>query len=373
MENRNAYSTWVEIDLTAIVNNVGIIHQQTGVQVMAVVKADGYGHGAAPVARAALRGGASWLAVARLEEALELRQAGLEAPILLLGYTPPARLAEAISSNLSLAAWTDEQVEAAAAAARNLGSVTRLHLKVDTGMHRIGAQPEAALQLAWRIARTQGAHLEGVFTHFARADEADLSHTLGQIARFRQLLSHLEAAGLRPPLAHAANSATSLTLPESSFDMVRLGIAMYGLHPSPDCPLPGGFRPALSWKTVLSHIKTVPPGQGISYNYEYITQAHERIGTLPVGYADGLRRKLPNQVLIQGLKLPVVGRVCMDQVMVLLDGAPESQIGDEVVIIGEQRGQRISAEEVGQRWGTINYDVVCGIGRRVPRVYLGQA
>ena len=250
-----------------------------------------------------------------------------------------------------------------------MGATARLHLKVDTGMNRIGAQPEAALQLARRIAGAQGAQLEWIFTHFARADEADQTHTQEQLACFRQVLAQLEAAGLRPPLVHAANSAASLTLPEASFDMVRLGIGMYGLHPSPDCPLPEAFRPALSWKAALSHLKTLPPGQGISYNYEYFTRSHERIGTVPVGYADGLRRNAPNQVLIRGKKAPIVGRVCMDQIMVQLDGAPGAQPGDEVVLIGEQGEQRISAEEVGQRWGTINYEVVCGIGRRVPRLY----
>ena len=373
MENRSEHSTWIEVDLTAIENNVGLIRQQTGVRVMAIVKADGYGHGAVPVARAALQGGASWLGVARLEEALELRQAGLEAPILLLGYTPPGRLEQAIASNLSLAAWTEDQVEAAAAAAKSLGTAARLHLKLDTGMNRLGAPAEAAVQLARWMAEMPGVHLEGVFTHFARSDEADLTHTRGQVSLFRQALAELQAAGLRPALAHAANSAASLRLPEASFDMVRVGIAMYGLHPSPDCPLPEGYRPAMSWKAALSHVKTLPAGQGISYNYEYFTQAQERIGTLPVGYADGLRRKLPNQVLIRGQKVPAVGRVCMDQVMLRLDDAPGARAGDEVVIIGEQAGQRISAEEVASRWGTINYDVVCGIGRRVPRLYNSQA
>jgi len=369
MDKEAAYSTWVEIDLSAIENNVRLIRQYSEAQVMAVVKADGYGHGAVPVAQAALRAGASWLGVARLEEAVELRQAGLDAPILLLGYTPPGRLEEAISAGLSLAAWTDEQVDAANAAAQRLGATARLHLKVDTGMNRIGAQPAGAMQLAQRVAGAQGTLLEGLFTHFARADEADKTHAREQIARFRQVLAQLEAAGLRPPLVHAANSAASLTLPEASFDLVRLGIAMYGLHPSPDCPLPGAFRPALSWKAALSHVKNLPPGQGISYNHEYFTRAHERIGTVPVGYADGLRRSAPNQVLIRGVKAPVVGRVCMDQVMVQLDEAPEAQPGDEVVLIGEQREQSISAEEVAQRWGTINYEVVCGIGRRAPRLY----
>lgn len=366
-----AYSTWVEIDLSAIENNVKLIRQHTGVQVMAVVKADGYGHGAVEVAKAALNAGAGWLAVARLEEALELRKADLKTPILLLGYTPPGRLAEAIENQLSLAIWTAEQVEAVRDTARRLGITARLHLKVDTGMHRIGAQLEHAPELARRITTAKDLQLEGLFTHFARADEENLSHTQEQIAQFQNLLARLESAGLRPPLVHAANSAAGLRIPAARFDMVRLGIAMYGLHPSTDSPLPGAFRPALSWKAVLSHIKTLSAGQGISYNYEYFTRSRERIGTIPVGYADGLRRNRPNQVLIQGQKVPIVGRICMDQVMVQLDEVPDSQPGDEVVIIGMQGGHYISAEEVAERWGTINYEVVCGLGQRVPRLYNG--
>lgn len=370
MENKDAYATWVEIDLSAIENNVRFIVQETGVQVMAVVKANGYGHGAVQAAQAALRGGATWLAVARIEEALELRQEGLKAPILLLGYTPPACMGEAILNDLSLTVWSAEQVQAAAIHANRANKPASLHLKVDTGMSRIGVQPEAARHLAEQIATSDGVTLEGIFTHFARADEADRATTDEQERLFIKALAELDSAGLRPPLVHCANSAASLTRPSAIFDLVRLGIAMYGLHPSRECPLPDSFRPALSWKTVLSQVKALPPGRGVSYGHEYTTRAEERIGTIPVGYADGLRRGAPNQALAAGVKVPVVGRVCMDQVMLQLDKVPEAKAGDEVVLIGEQGGERISAEEVAERWGTINYEVVCGIGRRVPRVYI---
>ena len=369
MERTRQFSTWIEVDLGAIENNVRQVRQITSVRVMAVVKADGYGHGAVEVARAALRSGASWCGVARVEEALELRSAGIEAPILVLGYTPAERVEGAIAARVSLTVWSLEHVQQAVGAAERSGSPARLHLKVDTGMSRLGAQPEEALEMARRLAREPGVVFEGLFTHLACADDANPATTDAQGQVFRQLLGRLEAEGLRPPLVHAANSAASLGRPDLYFDMVRLGIAMYGLHPSAACPLPPAFRPALAWKSVLSQVKSVVPGQGISYGHEYVTTTEERIGTAPVGYADGFRRGIPNQVLVGGKIVPVVGRVCMDQIMLQLDTVPEAREGDEVVLIGVQGGERISAEQVARRWGTVNYEVVCGIGRRVPRFY----
>ncbi len=363
------YSTWVEVDLDAIRQNVAVVARHTGVAVMAVVKANAYGHGAIPVARAALRGGASWLAVARLEEGLELRQNGLDCPILMLGYTPPAVIEAAIRHDLSMTVWTMEQIETADRLGRDLGHRARLHLKVDTGMSRLGVPPEEALLLARRMAAARGASFEGVFTHFARADEADPAPTDEQERRFRELLQSLEAEGLRPRWVHAANSAASMYRPSAHFDMVRLGIAMYGLHPSSESPLLPGMRPALTWKAVLSHVKTLPPGRGVSYGHEYITSRHERIGTIPVGYADGFRRLHGNVVLVGGKRVPVVGRVCMDQIMVQLDEVPDARPGDEVVLIGQQGEAVITAEDVARVWGTINYEVTCAIGPRVPRLY----
>jgi alanine racemase len=369
MERTRQFSNWLEVDLGAIENNVRQVRQITGVAVMAVVKADGYGHGAEEVARAALHAGASWCGVARIEEALELRSAGVEAPILVLGHTPAERVEEGIAARVSLTVWTSDHIQQAVRAARRLGMPARLHLKVDTGMSRLGAQPEEAQELAWRMTQGSGVVFEGLFTHLARADDADPATTDSQGQLFHQLLDSLAADGLRPPLVHAANSAASLTRRDLYFDLVRLGIAMYGLHPSAACPLPPTFRPALAWKSTLSQVKVVPPGRGISYGHEYTTTSHERIGTAPVGYADGFRRGSPNQVLVAGRIVPVVGRVCMDQIMVQLDAVPEAREGDEVALIGGQGGERISAEQVAQRWGTVNYEVVCGIGRRVPRLY----
>jgi alanine racemase len=365
------HSTWVEVDLGAIRNHVRWFVENCGVEVMAVVKANAYGHGAVPVARSALQGGASRCAVARLEEALELRRAGLDCPILLLGFLPPSRAAEAVAARISLTVWDTDQVELAASAAALCGEQARLHLKVDTGMSRLGVQPQNALELAQQCASRPEIVFEGIFTHFARADEADTAASDEQERRFREVLSGLQAAGLEPALVHAANSAAGLARPSARFNLIRAGIAMYGLQPSADRPLPEAFRPALMWKAVLSQVKTVPAGQGVSYGHRYVTQREERLGTVPVGYADGFRRTPGNEVLVAGRRVPVVGRVCMDQLVVQLDGVPEAKTGDEVVLIGAQGNEQVSADEVAGRWGTINYEVVCGIGARVPRFYPG--
>ncbi|MEW5869983.1 MAG: alanine racemase [Chloroflexota bacterium] len=373
MNAHQALSTWAEVDLAAIENNVRLTKAHTNVQVMAIVKANAYGHGALPVARAALRAGATWLSVARIEEALELRQAGLECPILLLGYIPPAQVQPAIQNQFSITVWSQEQIEQAASIAARIGSKARLHLKVDTGMSRLGVQPGTASGLASLLAHTPAVLFEGLFTHFARADETDPTTTDLQASRFLQVLKNLDELAIHPSLVHAANSAASLTRSSASFDMVRLGIAMYGLHPSAECPLPADFRPALTWKTVLSQVKTLPAGRGVSYGHEYVTQkVQERIGTVPVGYADGFRRTSGNQALVGGCRVLVIGRVCMDQIMLQLDQVPEAKAGDEVVLIGFQGQEHLSAEQVARHWHTINYEVTCGIGSRVPRLYLNS-
>lgn len=363
------YSNWLEIDLTAVADNIRQCLQRTGVAVMAVVKANAYGHGLVPVARAALRSGASWCGVARIDEALELRQGGVEGPILVLGATPIARMEEAVAAGVSMAVWEPDQVEGARAAAARIGQAARLHLKVDTGMTRLGIEPAAAVELARRVAGTPGIKFEGVFTHFARADERDRLPTEHQEALFRQVLDGLKASGLRPRLIHAANSAASLTRPSACFDMVRLGIALYGLNPSRDCPLPPGFRPALSWKTALTQVRRTPKGRGVSYGHTYVTSRDELIGVAPVGYGDGFRRVPGNRVLVGGREVPVVGRVCMDQIMLQLDAVPDARPGDEVVLIGEQGGRRITVDDLAECWGTFNYEVVCGLSARVTRLY----
>ena len=368
MDLSHKYSTWVEIDLGAIEGNVRYMRDLSRAEVMVIVKADAYGHGALPVAQSALRGGATWCGVARIGEALELRQAGLDCPILLLGYTPAGRMREAINQNISMTVWNYSQVKTASAQALDTGNSALLHLKVDTGMGRLGVLPQETFALAEQISNTPGVILEGIFTHFARADEFDKTASVHQESVFKTVITQLQASNLLPPVVHAANSAISLTRPSAHFNLVRLGIAMYGLHPSPDCPAPEAMRPALAWKSVLSQVKILPAGSGVSYGHEYITQGNERIGTIPVGYADGFRRTQGNYVLVAGERAPVIGRVCMDQIMVQLDEVPEVRTGDPVILIGEQGQNRITAEDIARIWKTINYEVVCAIGRRVPRI-----
>ncbi len=298
-------------------------------------------------------------------EALELRAAAIQAPVLLLGHAPPEAVAALVEAGVALTVWSPEHLAALPAGAR-------VHLKVDTGMCRLGVAPQGALELARAVRGLgRGIELEGVFTHFACADDLGSAVTAGQQEAFSAVVAELEAAGLRPPWVHAANSAATLAVPGAAWDMVRFGIAMYGLSPGEQVVLPEGIRPALSWKTVIVQVKDLPPGRGVSYGHTYTTGGRggsERIGTLPVGYADGLRRGAPNEVLVRGVRVPVVGRVCMDQCMVCLDDVPDAAVGDEVVLIGAQGEQRISADDVAARWGTIGYEVVCGIGHRVPRL-----
>jgi alanine racemase len=370
VNSREGNSNWLEIDRGAIIENASHLLKLTGVRLMAVVKANGYGHGITEVVRVAISTGATYCGVARVEEAFELRRAGIEAPILVLGYTPDEQLADAIGRNVTLTIFHPEQVEALFAAARVVGRPALVHVKVDTGMSRLGAQPAIAYKLMGQLTEAPAVEVEGVFTHFARADEPDDPTTVLQERRFLDLLAEIEAAGLRPPLVHAANSAAALTRSSTHLDMVRIGIALYGLDPSTRVPLPEGFQPALAWKAHLTHVQEYPSGTGVSYGHVYKTRGEERVGVVPVGYGDGYRRMEGNAVLIHGQRVPVVGRVCMDQLMVQLDTVPEAKVGDEVVLLGDQGDEYIRAEEIAERWETINYEVVCGLGARVPRVYI---
>ena len=365
--NRFRALTWVEVDLAAVRNNVRELIRIADRPLMAVVKANGYGHGAVEVGRAALQAGASWLAVARAAEGLELRAAGIREPILVLGAATPTEAQAAVSNDLSLTLYDRELGEAYARRAAEVGRKARVHIKIETGMGRLGILPREAAEFGRWAAGVSDFFIEGAFTHFARADEADAAPTLAQVVRFREALDALRAAGIRPRWAHAANSAATLWVPEARFDMCRAGIALYGLSPSRQIPFPASFRPALSWKASLASGKDLPPGWGVSYGGTYVTRGSERIGVIPVGYADGWRRSGPNQVLLGGVRVDIIGRVCMDFCMMPL--AAEASVGDEVVLIGCQEGKCIRTEEVAERWGTINYEVVAGIAARVPRLY----
>ncbi len=337
------------------------------------LKADAYGHGALKVARTVLHNGASMLGVATLSEATPLREAGIDAPILVFGYVPLWQMREAVRLGITVTLYSIESAQALSRAALALGKTVKVHLKVDTGMARLGIraeQSEEIVALAKETLALPNLELEGIYTHFAMADTSDQTHVRMQLQRFQYVLQVLEAQGVRPPIVHAANSAATLGLPEAHFDMVRPGIAIYGLSPSTEVRLPEGFRPALSFKTQVAQVKMVPAGECISYGCTYITERPTRVAVLPVGYADGFRRAPKNwgTVLIHGQEAPIIGRVCMDQCMVDVTHLPQIRVGDEVVLIGRQGMATLTAEQVAERLGTINYEVVAEILARVPRV-----
>jgi alanine racemase len=356
--NTDAYSIWLEINLGSIRRNIQRIAQITQKPVMAVVKANAYGHGLFEVAEAAEKAGIARLCVARLEEAVALRDSGIQAPILVLGYTSPLDVPKAMQRNISLALFNAELAPQYEEAARHSEGKLNVHIKVDTGMGRLGIFPENAVDFVAQVAKMGSINIEGLFTHFASADEPLKTTTDDQIGRFNKVLDELASIGIRPAIIHADNSAGSLYYAKAWYDAVRPGNAIYGLNPSAEAPLPEGFEPALTWKTRLTSVKTLPPGSGVSYNHRYIT--------------DGLRRKLDNIALVNGHRVKQVGIVCMDQTMWQLDNVPDAKVGDEVVLIGKQGNERITAEEVADGWNTINYEVVCGLSARVPRYYFDE-
>lgn len=369
---RPSRPTWVEIDLEAIAYNVRRIREiiGPGVSILAVLKADAYGHGAITVARTAINNGVSYCGVASVNEATRLRDAGIDAPILVLGYTPAWLVREALLRDITLTLYDLDIARVVSRAALELRRTARVHIKVDTGMSRLGLLPDQVVPFVEAVRELPALDLEGIFTHFSVADDEDMEYTRWQLARFRAVLDSLKEVGVTFRLVHCANSAALLRLPESRFNMVRLGLAMYGLRPSPHVPLPAGFRPALTWKTTIAQVKTLPPGTFVSYGNTYCTEKEETIAVIPVGYADGFRRAPTHwrEVLVHGRRAPIVGRVCMDQTMIKVDHIPNVRVGDEVVLIGRQGEDEISAEEVADWLGTINYEVVSEILARVPRM-----
>jgi alanine racemase len=365
-----ARPTWVEIDLDAIANNVRLLAQMAApAKIMAILKADAYGHGMAKIARTVLNNGASWVGVATLGEAMTLRKQGIQTPILVLSYLPGWQAHDAIRHNISVTIFSEEIARAFSQAAADLNKEAHIHIKVDTGMGRLGLLPHEVLPFMKSLAST-GLKVEGLYTHFATADEADLSQTYEQLGRFQQLLAELDQAELRPPLVHAANTAGILNLPEAHFDLVRPGIGLYGLTPSPHTSLPEGFRPALTFKSTVGQVKTLPPDSPVGYGAIYRTKGEETIAIIPVGYADGFRRSpyTWGQVLVKGQRAPLVGRVSMDQCAINVTHIPNVRQGDEVVLIGQQGAETISVDEVAANLGTVNYEVVSALLARIPRV-----
>ncbi|MFZ2487809.1 MAG: alanine racemase [Anaerolineae bacterium] len=367
--------TWVEIDLEAVAGNVQHAQELVGpeVAVCAVLKADGYGHGAPMIARTAFNNGARMGAVACLAEAIALREAAIDAPILVLGYTPAWQARDTVRHDVTATVYDLDVARALSQAAADLNRRARVHVKVDTGMGRLGLLPDDAVPFVQALTELPGLLVEGIFTHFSTADSDDLrhrDHAAMQLTIFNRVLDELHAHGLHIPIVHAANSAATLHWPSSRFNMVRLGIALYGLPPSAAAPLPAGFRRVLSWKTQIAQVKTLPAGTPISYGNSYITPRTTRLAVAPVGYADGFRRAPAHwgHVLVRGQAAPIIGRVTMDQTMLDVTDIPGARQGDEVVLIGRQGAAEITVEEVAERLGTISYEVVAEILARVPRV-----
>jgi alanine racemase len=365
---------WVEVDLAALRHNVRVLRELAApAGVMAVVKADAYGHGAVPVARAAVEAGAAWLGVALVEEGLELRDAGVDAPIMVLSEPPLDAAAAVIANRLTPVVYTQAGIEALAKASSAFGAHGRLsvHLKVDTGMHRVGCPEREARMLAEVVLERDELALGGVLTHFAVADEPDDPYTVEQLARFDVVLSELTRGGVATGVVHAANSAATLAFPSARRDLVRCGIAVYGLAPAPifEGALP--LQPVMSFKTEVSHVKRLDRGERLSYGLRYELERAGTVATVPVGYADGVPRALAyhgGEVLVRGRRRPMAGTITMDQLLVDMGDAPVEP-GDEVVLIGRQGDEEITAAEWAQRIGTISYEILCGIGPRVPRGY----
>jgi alanine racemase len=363
--------TWVEIDLEAIANNVRLLANIAApAKIMAILKADAYGHGMVKVARTVLNNGASWVGVATLGEGITLRKKGIDAPILVLSYLPAWQAHDAINYNISPTIFSEEVARAFNRAAADLNKEANVQVKVDTGMGRLGVLPHELLPFMKNLAQMTGLRVEGLYTHFATADEADLTQTYQQLRCFQELLAQLDQAGLRPPWIHAANTAAMLNVPETRFDMVRSGIGLYGLPPSAHTSLPEGFRPALTFKSTVGQVKTLPPDSPIGYGAIYRTKTEETVAIIPVGYADGFRRSplTWGEVLVKGQRAPLVGRVSMDQCAINVTHIPHVRQGDEVVLIGQQGSEMITAEEVAAHLGTVNYEVVSELLARVPRI-----
>lgn len=364
-------NTYVRIDLDAIRENIETVRRKTGTAVMAVVKADAYGHGAVPVAQH-LRDICSFFGVSSAAEALELRQAGLDNPILILGHTPVDAFPLVVEQEIRPAIFRWEDALALSEEAQRQGKTAKFHFAVDTGMSRIGFQAEEdSAELCCRIAGLPGLCPEGLFSHFATADCADLSKAREQARKFDWFCDLLKQRGLEIPIRHMNNSAGLMNF-NDQYDMVRCGIVTYGLYPSPEVdPKLLPLKPALSWHSHISHVKTLPAGREVSYGGLYVTREDTRVATIPVGYADGYWRSLSGRfyVLIHGRRAPILGRVCMDQLMVDVTHIPQTQPGDSVTLVGRDGDEVITVEQIAGEAGSFNYEFICGISRRVPRVY----
>ena len=370
-------AAWIEVDLKALRENIRYLksRMRPTTQCMAVVKADAYGHGLLPAARVFREEGCSQFAVALVQEGVALREGGIQEPILVLGHVFPEEYRQLLACGLTASVDTWEQAEELSAAALEAGTVALVHLKIDTGMGRLGFLPtQDSLETIQRIVRLPGLRVEGIFTHFATAPQiADQTYCWQQFRLFEEFLDKLEKRGVRIPLRHASNSGATILFPQMQLDMVRPGTALYGLYPGeelegrPEIPL----QPALSVKAKLARVKPVPAGTRVSYSSTFITSRPSVLGVVPMGYVDGIFRSLANkgEVLLHGQRCPMVGNVCMDQFVIDITHVENPQVGDEIVIIGQQGEETVSAEEIGRKAGTISIEILCDLTGRMPVLY----
>lgn len=362
---------WAEVNLQILKENYFKLKTYTQREIMPIVKADAYGHGVIPVVKTLIACGAKWFGVALLEEALEIKAVFPDVTVMIIGATDPQESDTVVKEEIIPAIFSFEQAQALSVAAVRLQKTAKLHIKVDTGMGRIGFRPGDEAEVL-KIANLPNLLIEGIFTHFATVDQKDLSFAREQLNTFESFCAKLRAAGLTIPIRHAANSAGIIQFPESHFELVRLGISLYGLPPSGQIGGEVGLEPVMAWKTKVTHVKSISKGETVSYGRTFQAAYETRVATIPVGYADGLRRALSNQgeVLIQGRRSTIIGRVCMDQTMLEVTRIPGVKVGDLVTILGKDGYEQLTATEMADWMGTISYEVICGISKRVPRVYI---
>jgi alanine racemase len=367
---------WVEVDLSAIKENIRKIKEFVGekTNIMAVVKANAYGHGAVAVSKAAIEAGAKMLGVSSFVEAKQLREAGIQAPIIILGFTPAENYLDMVQYDITVTIRSLDVARALSTAARRENKLAKVWIKVDTGMHRLGLNPGEVLFFARKIQSLPNIELEGIFTHFAQADNRDLNFSKKQLDSFQKLLEELKAEGIDIPIKSAANSPAAFKLSESQLDLVRIGIGMYGIKPDKNFDYGLDLKPALSFKTEITQVLELDIGESVGYGREFIAHRPTLVATLAVGYGDGFRRSPKNwgEVLLKGHRAPLIGRVSMDQSAVdITDIREDIRRGQEVVLIGKSGEEEITAEGVGEKLGTISYEIVTAISHRVPRIYVG--
>ncbi|MCK4647941.1 alanine racemase [bacterium] len=369
----DSQSTRAEIDLDALVHNFKEIRKKVSpdVGVMAIVKAQGYGHGMVQVSRPLEKEGVNYFGVTSPSEAFLLRKEGIKSPILILGPTMLEEIEKIIKKDITQTICTKEMALVLQGECKKLKKRFKVHIEVDTGMGRTGVPYQRALKLVKEVAKISELKVEGIFTHFSTADEEDKSFTKEQIKRFKEVLEKLEAEGIDIPLRHAANSAGILNFPESYFNMVRPGLALYGIYPSEYVSRSLDLHPVMSLKSKVTYLKRVKKGATISYGKTYVTNKNTTIAILPIGYEDGYNRLLSNkgEVIIRGKKVKIAGRVCMDQTILDMGEVSDVKVGDEVVLIGKQGKERVSVEEIAKKVETVPHEVICRIAERVPRIY----